>query len=135
MISAGAYTMSEAEVLAFATAYVLALLKRRCPGRGPFGGLIASGWHTCTIAMWLGTDAAQRGSDSRPGHSGRTDQLRSSIPYFAAMALNSIAGPRRDGLPLPTMDVATSAMKASNIPLGELMINWRPTSGPTLMKL
>ena len=30
----------------------------------PFGGLIASGWHTCAIAMRLATDAALHDSES-----------------------------------------------------------------------
>lgn len=32
--------------------------------RGPFGGLIASGWHTCGVAMRLVVDAALAGSES-----------------------------------------------------------------------
>lgn len=31
---------------------------------GPFGGLIASGWHTCAIAMRLVADKALHGSES-----------------------------------------------------------------------
>ncbi len=34
------------------------------PRRGRFGGLIASGWHTCAIAMRLVADAALQGSES-----------------------------------------------------------------------
>lgn len=51
------------------------------------------------------------------------------------MALKSVAGPGLPGLPLSTMEEATLAMKASNIPPGELMISWRPISGPLLKKL
>ena len=32
--------------------------------KGPFGGLIASGWHTCGIAMRLMAQAALEGSES-----------------------------------------------------------------------
>lgn len=62
-------------------------------------------------------------------------QLRNSSPYFAARALKSVAGPGLHGLPLSTIDIATSAMNASNIPPGELMMSWRPISGPLLRKL
>src|SRR5712671_918376 len=73
----------------------------------------------------------------RPGcfASVRNGQLRNSIPYFAAIALKSIAGPCCDGLPLSVIDVTTSSMKASKIPPGELMINSRPVSEPMLLTL
>lgn len=66
IIEAGPYALSEAEVLQFATAYdpqwfhtdPEAALNSR------FGGLIASGWHTCGIAMRLIADAALQGSES-----------------------------------------------------------------------
>lgn len=66
VIEAGPYALSEAEVLQFATAYdpqwfhtdPEAALSSR------FGGLIASGWHTCGIAMRLIADAALQGSES-----------------------------------------------------------------------
>jgi acyl dehydratase len=66
VIEAGPYALSEAEVLQFATAYdpqwfhtdPEAALNSR------FGGLIASGWHTCGIAMRLIADAALQGSES-----------------------------------------------------------------------
>ncbi|MCX7257288.1 MAG: MaoC family dehydratase [Polaromonas sp.] len=66
VIEAGPYALSEAEVLQFATAYdpqwfhtdPEAALSSR------FGGLIASGWHTCGIAMRLIADAALHGSES-----------------------------------------------------------------------
>ena len=37
---------------------------RDAAAEGPFGGLIASGWHTSAIAMRLVTDAALAGSES-----------------------------------------------------------------------
>ena len=65
-ITAGPYLVTEAEVMAFATAYdpqwfhtdPVAAKDRR------FGGLIASGWHSCGIAMRLLADAALQGSES-----------------------------------------------------------------------
>ena len=46
VIEAGPYTVSEDEVLRFATAYDPQWFHTDCEAaaRGPFGGLIASGW-------------------------------------------------------------------------------------------
>jgi acyl dehydratase len=66
VITAGLYEVSEAEVLQFAKAWdpqwfhtdpVAAMNSR-------FGGLIASGWHTCGMAMRLMADKALQGSES-----------------------------------------------------------------------
>lgn len=65
-IEAGPYLLSEAELLQFARAYDPQWFHTDA-GRaadGPFGGLIASGWHTCGIAMRLVADAALEGSES-----------------------------------------------------------------------
>ena len=62
----GPATISEAEILAFANAYdpqwFHADVERARAGR--WKGLIASGWHTCSIAMRLVVDGALRGSES-----------------------------------------------------------------------
>lgn len=66
LIEAGPYEVSEEELLAFARAYdpqwfhVDAAAARA----GRFHGLIASGWHTCGIAMRLAVDKALAGSES-----------------------------------------------------------------------
>jgi acyl dehydratase len=66
VIEAGPYALSEAEVLQFATAYDPQWFHTdpQAAEKGPFGGLIASGWHTCGIAMRLIADAALHGSES-----------------------------------------------------------------------
>ena len=66
VIEAGPYAVSEDEVLRFATAYDPQWFHTdpEAAARGPFGGLIASGWHTCGIAMRLAADAALAGSES-----------------------------------------------------------------------
>ncbi len=66
VIEAGPYAVSEAELLAFATAYDPQWFHTdvQAAASGRFGGLIASGWHTCAIAMRLGADAALQGSES-----------------------------------------------------------------------
>jgi acyl dehydratase len=66
VIEAGPYHLTEIELLQFAQAYdpqwfhtdPMAALGSR------FGGLIASGWHTCGIAMRLLADQALAGSES-----------------------------------------------------------------------
>jgi acyl dehydratase len=65
-IEAGPYTVTEAEVLQFATAYDPQWFHTdpAAAAQGPFGGLIASGWHTCGIAMRLMADKALHGSES-----------------------------------------------------------------------
>ena len=66
VIEAGPYDVSEAEVVGFATAYDPQWFHTdaAAAAHGRFGGLIASGWHTCGIAMRLVADAALQGSES-----------------------------------------------------------------------
>ena len=65
-IQAGPYAVSEAEVLQFATAYDPQWFHTdvAAAAQGPFDGLIASGWHTCSMAMRLVADAVLHGSES-----------------------------------------------------------------------
>ncbi|WP_077001969.1 MaoC family dehydratase [Variovorax sp. KK3] len=66
VIEAGPYAITEAEVLQFANAYDPQWFHTdaAAAAEGPFGGLIASGWHTCGIAMRLVAKAALEGSES-----------------------------------------------------------------------
>ncbi len=66
VIEAGPYEMTETEVLAFARAYDPQWFHTdpEAAREGPFGGLLASGWHTCGIAMRLAADHVLRGSES-----------------------------------------------------------------------
>ncbi|SFB84713.1 Acyl dehydratase [Polaromonas sp. OV174] len=66
LIEAGPYALTQAEVLQFAKAYDPQWFHTdaQAAAGGPFGGLIASGWHTCGIAMRLVADAALQGSES-----------------------------------------------------------------------
>ncbi|VTU13510.1 MaoC family dehydratase [Variovorax sp. RA8] len=66
VIEAGPYLVTEAELLQFAKAYDPQWFHTdtAAAAEGPFGGLIASGWHTGGIAMRLVTDAALAGSES-----------------------------------------------------------------------
>ena len=66
IITAGPYLVTEAEVIAFATAYDPQWFHTDpvAAQDGRFGGLIASGWHTCGIAMRLIADSVLHGSES-----------------------------------------------------------------------
>ncbi|MBU2409922.1 MAG: MaoC family dehydratase [Gammaproteobacteria bacterium] len=66
VIEAGPYAVTEAEVLQFAKAYDPQWFHTdpEAAAQGPFGGLIASGWHTGAMAMRLVTDAVLAGSES-----------------------------------------------------------------------
>ncbi|OUM03651.1 MaoC family dehydratase [Variovorax sp. JS1663] len=66
VIEAGPYVVTEAEVLQFANAYDPQWFHTdaAAASEGPFGGLIASGWHTGGIAMRLVAKAALEGSES-----------------------------------------------------------------------
>ncbi|RST48446.1 MaoC family dehydratase [Variovorax sp. MHTC-1] len=66
VIEAGPYLVTEAELLQFAKAYDPQWFHTdpEAAAEGPFGGLIASGWHTGGIAMRLVTEAALAGSES-----------------------------------------------------------------------
>ena len=65
-IEAGPHQVTEAEVLSFANAWDPQWFHTdaEAAAEGPFGGLIASGWHTCGIAMQLVVGAALAGSES-----------------------------------------------------------------------
>ena len=66
VIAAGPFELSQAELLAFAKAYDPQWFHTdpAAASQGRFGGLIASGWQTCGIAMRLVADAALAGSES-----------------------------------------------------------------------
>jgi acyl dehydratase len=66
IIEAGPYVVDEAELLGFAKTYDPQWFHTNpeAAAAGPFGGLIASGWHTCGIAMRLVADKCLKGSES-----------------------------------------------------------------------
>jgi acyl dehydratase len=66
ILEAGPYLVDEEETRRFAEAYDPQWFHTdpEAAKTSRFGGLIASGWHTCVIAMRLGVDAALKGSES-----------------------------------------------------------------------
>ena len=66
VIEAGPYRLEEEELNRFAEAYDPQWfhVDPKAAAHGPFGGIIASGWHTCAIAMRLAVDRILTGSES-----------------------------------------------------------------------
>jgi glycine/D-amino acid oxidase-like deaminating enzyme len=90
VIEAGPYAVSEVEVLQFTRAYDPQWFHAdpEAPAAGRFGGLIASGWHTCAIAMRL---APAPGGAVPPG------RLRRPVPAGNASASCVVGGVQRHG--------------------------------------
>lgn len=65
-IEAGPYVVSESEIVEFASRYDPQWfhVDARAAARHRFAGLVASGWHTCAIAMRLAVDHVLQGSES-----------------------------------------------------------------------
>lgn len=66
VIEAGPHAVAEEELLGFARDWDPQWFHTdaEAAAQGLFGGLIASGWHTCAIAMRLVVQAALEGSES-----------------------------------------------------------------------
>lgn len=66
VIEAGPYALSQDELLSFAREWDPQWFHTdpEAAAEGPHGGLIASGWQTCGIAMRLAVAAALEGSES-----------------------------------------------------------------------
>ena len=65
-LEAGPYHLNQTELLQFAQQWDPQWFHTdpEAAAQGPFQGLIASGWHTCGIAMRLVADAFLKGSES-----------------------------------------------------------------------
>jgi acyl dehydratase len=91
VIEAGPYVLSEAELVRNASAYDPQWFHTdaEAAADSAFGGLIASGWQTCAIAMRLVVDAALAGSESfaSPG----LEQVRWPNPVRPGDALRLVA--------------------------------------------
>lgn len=111
VIEAGPYELSEEEVLAFANAYDPQWFHTdpEAAAGGPFNGLIASGWQTCSIAMRLLADAALKGSES-----------------FASPGVQYVKwrNPVRPGDSLRVRAEVVEVRRASSRPLGILRWRW-----------
>lgn len=123
VIEAGPYEVTEEEVIRFATAYDPQWFHTdpEASACSPFGGLIASGWHTCSIAMRLVVDSVLKGSES-----------------FASPGLERVRWPHpvRPGDSLRLMAEITEARRSEKRPtLGILQWQWRLFNQRELMVL
>lgn len=111
IIVAGPYDLTESELLEFANAYDPQWFHtdRDAASQGPFSGLIASGWQTCSIAMRMIVESALAGSES-----------------FASPGLKYVKWPNPvrpgDSLSLRA-EVKSVRRSASKTPLG--VLDWR----------
>lgn len=66
VIEVGGYTVSEAEIIEFATRFDPQPfhIDAAAAAQSMFGGIIASGWHTCSMMMRLMVDGYMRNSSS-----------------------------------------------------------------------
>jgi acyl dehydratase len=112
------FTLTEEEAIEFALRYDPQLMHvdREVSARGPFGGLIASGWHTAALMMrmmaeidffggetlGLGVDAIRWPLPVRPGDSLQTEMEVESVrasksnPAFGVVKLRVIVRNQRD---------------------------------------
>ncbi|WP_395349494.1 MaoC family dehydratase [Variovorax sp. UC122_21] len=123
VIEAGPYVLSEEELVGFARSYDPQWFHTDAEAsrESPFGGLIASGWHTCAIAMRLVVEAALAGSESfaSPG----LEHLRWPNPVRPGDALRLVA------------DVIEVRRSESKPTLGILRWRWRLFNQRELMVL
>ena len=113
VIEAGPVLVTQSEIVDYASKWdpqwfhVDALAAEK----GPFGGLIASGWHTCAIAMRLMVNAALADSES-----------------YASPGLNSLRWlyPVRPGDKLRVKATVTEVRRSSKDPaIGVLRWQWQ----------
>lgn len=123
VIEAGPYLLSEEELIGFARSYDPQWFHTDAEAsrESPFGGLIASGWHTCAIAMRLVVEAALAGSESfaSPG----LEHVRWPNPVRPGDALRLVA------------DVIEVRRSESKPTLGILRWRWRLFNQRELMVL
>lgn len=123
VIEAGPYLLSEEELVGFARSYDPQWFHTDAEAsrESPFGGLIASGWHTCAIAMRLVVETALAGSESfaSPG----LEHLRWPNPVRPGDALRLVA------------DVIEVRRSESKPTLGILRWRWRLFNQRELMVL
>ena len=110
LIKAGPVIVTEAEILEFARKFDPQWFHTDpARGRGALGGLIASGWHTCALAMRMAVDAALHDSESfgSPG----LGEVRWRVPVRPGdqLRLDASAGRARKSSSRPDLGIITWA--------------------------
>ncbi len=114
LIEAGPHTVDEEEIVRYASAWDPQWfhVDAEAAANSRFGGLIASGWHTCAIAMRLAVDAVLHDSES-----------------FASPGMNYVEWPHpvRPGDRLTLLATVIEARRSTARPtLGVLRWRWQP---------
>lgn len=128
-IEVGSRTVTEDEIIAFATQFDPQPfhVDKEAAARSIFGGLIASGWHTCSMMMRLLADGFLNNSSSMgsPG----VDQLRWLKPVRAGdtLTLNLVTLESKPSASKPDRGVVTTEWRATN-QHGELVLTVRGLS-------
>jgi acyl dehydratase len=88
-----------------------------------YGGLIASGWHTCAILMRLMVDHFRRSGQFRFGPSPGFDELKWLRPVYAGdrIAYAGTIAAKRRSQSRPGTAIVTTAFTAAN-PKGEAVL-------------
>lgn len=128
-IDCGSYTLGEDELLAFARAWDPQWfhVDPAAAAQGRFGGLIASGWQTCGIAMRLAVERVLKGSESfaSPG----VERIRWPHPVRAGDTLRLTATilEKRRAASRPTMGILRWRWQLAN-QHGTLVLDMDATS-------
>jgi acyl dehydratase len=128
-IDCGSYTLGEDELLAFARAWDPQWfhVDPAAAAQGRFGGLIASGWQTCGIAMRLAVERVLKGSESfaSPG----VEHIRWPHPVRAGDTLRLTATilDKRRATSRPTMGILRWRWQLAN-QHGTLVLDMDATS-------
>jgi len=123
VIEAGPYLVSEAEVLQFARAYDPQWIHTDADraARGRFGGLIASGWHTCSIAMRLMVDSVLQDSECFASPGVQRIQWTHPVRPGDALRLRTTVLEARRSRAKPTLGVVRSRWQMRNADDVEVM--------------
>ncbi len=113
----GEYQVSEEEIIEFASRYDPQPfhLSEEAGKAMHFGGLCASGWHTCAMSMRMTVDAMPAGESGSLGSPG-IDELRWTKPVFPGdvLQVKSTIIDKRESRSRPDMGTVTMANEVYN---------------------
>ena len=127
-ISLGEYTVSEREILAFARKFDPQYfhINPSLAKESPYGGLIACGWHTCSIIMRLMCDnfLINTASIGAPG----VDNLRWLLPLRPGDSIKGFwqVTEKRESKSKPNLGIIKAKVKGINVK-EQCLITMEPT--------
>ncbi|MEX2468673.1 MAG: MaoC family dehydratase [Pseudohongiellaceae bacterium] len=124
----GAYTVTEEEIIEFATKYDPQPfhLSEEAGKKTLFGGLCASGWHTCAMTMRMVVDNMPAGESQSLGSPG-LDELRWTRPVFPGdtLRVKSTVVDKRESRSRPEMGTIFMHNEVYN-QNDELVLSFKP---------